>query len=221
MKEVLLFLETLSQNNNREWFVANRSLYDSAHARFQAFAQQFIDGIAQFDPLCRNLALRDCTYRIYRDVRFSKDKSPYKTQMGVFVCPGGKKSGWPGYYVHIDPKGCFICAGLHMPEKRVLESFREEVVDNAQGLLDAAAAAEGFLLDTDGSLSRNPKGYPDMGPQANALLRLKDEALLLRRLPLREVTSPNFLDRCLELAHETYAFMQILYRSTQYAFEEM
>ena len=101
MKEVVMFLRQLKANNNKEWFTEHKAEYQSAQAKFNAFCEELIHRIEEFDPSVRGLTLKDCTYRIYRDLRFSKDKSPYKTHMGVYVCRGGKKSGYSGYYFHV------------------------------------------------------------------------------------------------------------------------
>lgn len=101
MQAIIDFLRQLSQNNNREWFMAHKSEYQQAQARFNELTEQLILGISQFDSSVSGLTAKDCIYRIYRDVRFSKDKSPYKTHMGAYVCPGGKKSGYAGYYFHV------------------------------------------------------------------------------------------------------------------------
>ena len=101
MKEVIAYLKDLSRHNDREWFHANKQRYVEAQARFNTIVDKVIMGIAQFDTSVANLTAKDCTYRIYRDVRFSNDKRPYKTHMGAYICPGGKKSGFSGYYFHV------------------------------------------------------------------------------------------------------------------------
>lgn len=96
MREVIDFLRELRQNNDREWFNANKAAYKHVESIFSDFAVGLIDGIASFDDSVRGLGLKDCTYRIYRDTRFSNDKSPYKTYMGIYVAPHGKKQGMLG-----------------------------------------------------------------------------------------------------------------------------
>lgn len=105
MKEVFDFLAQLSRNNNREWFNANKETYLQVREKFEDFAGQLIGKIAGWDEdiANSNLQVKDCTYRIYRDTRFSKDKVPYKTHMGIFICKGGKKSPNAGYYLHLEP----------------------------------------------------------------------------------------------------------------------
>ena len=121
MKEVLEFLQDLSEHNDRLWFEANKDQYRAAKARVDRLAVELIDAIRGFDDSIGLLSPNDCTWRIYRDTRFSKDKRPYKTQMGVYVAPGGKKSGFSGYYFqigahdagHMLATGNYFC--LHQP----------------------------------------------------------------------------------------------------------
>lgn len=93
MQDVIEFLRQLRLHNDRTWFEANKSWYRDAQSQFAAFVEELIAGIARFDSSVQGLAAKDCTYRIYRDTRFSADKTPYKTHMGAYVCRGGKKSG--------------------------------------------------------------------------------------------------------------------------------
>ena len=134
MKSVIDFLVGLRSDNSKEWFDAHKAEYKAAKAEFEDFTAQLIDGIAGFDPSVRGLAVKDCTYRIYRDIRFSNDKTPYKTHMGAYICRGGKKSGNAGYYFHVEPAGDggmigghLLTAGLYMPEPEVLRSVREDI----------------------------------------------------------------------------------------------
>lgn len=101
MKTVLQFLRDLAQHNDRAWFNEHKERYLAVQQRWNEFCESLIGEIGAFDPDIARLTLRDCTYRIYRDTRFSPDKSPYKTHFGVFLAPGGKKSMHAGYYFHV------------------------------------------------------------------------------------------------------------------------
>ena len=101
MKEIIDFLRDLSYNNNREWFNVNKQRYEEVLSHWHEFCEKLIQAVGQFDPDIACLTVKDCTYRIYRDTRFSADKSPYKTHFGVFMSKGGKKSMHAGYYFHI------------------------------------------------------------------------------------------------------------------------
>lgn len=115
MQDIITFLRELQANNHREWFMANKDRYATLQARFNGFVDELIYEISRFDETVTGLTAKDCTYRIYRDVRFSADKSPYKTHMGAFICPGGKKSGYSGYYFHIGTGGMDIPMGICWP----------------------------------------------------------------------------------------------------------
>ena len=134
MEDIIRFLEQLRRHNNREWFEANKLWYRDVKARFDGLVARLIDAIAAFDPSVAGLAVKDCTYRIYRDTRFSPNKEPYKTHFGAYFCPRGKKSGYAGYYFHVEPQGDgligghLLSAGLYMPEPNVLKSVRDESV---------------------------------------------------------------------------------------------
>ncbi len=133
MKETLKFLRDLKRNNNREWFAANRERYEHALQYTRSLTQELIDRIAELDPSAAMLSVGDCTYRIYRDTRFSPDKTPYKTHIGIFINPpGGKKAPSGGYYFHIEPGQCFIAAGNVCHPPKVLAAIRKSIVDNIE-----------------------------------------------------------------------------------------
>jgi uncharacterized protein (TIGR02453 family) len=225
MKNVISFLSLLAVNNNRDWFEANRGWYEAALGEFNEFAGRLIGGIGDFDVATRGLGVRDCTYRIYRDVRFSPDKRPYKGWMGCYVCPGGKKSGMAGYYFHVEPRtesggaAYFLTAGLYMPEGNVLRSVRSEIVDNSEGFLESVARARGFFVNEERKLTRPPKGFP-AGTPVDDYLKLKDicleqpmdEATLLRG-DVAEWAAGEFRKTC--------PFVSLLNKAVEWAKEEM
>ena len=104
MKDIIQFLAALKQNNDRGWFPKHKAEYIAAQGAFNAFVEKLIAGIVSFDDSVSGVNVKDCIYRIYRDTRFSADKSPYKTHIGAFVCPGGRKSGYSGYYFQVGPE---------------------------------------------------------------------------------------------------------------------
>ena len=148
MEDIIRFLEQLRRHNNREWFEANKLWYRDVKARFDGLVARLIDAIAAFDPSVAGLAVKDCTYRIYRDTRFSPNKEPYKTHFGAYFCPRGKKSGYAGYYFHVEPQGDgligghLLSAGLYMPEPNVLKSVRDEIFDNGERFVERGEPAE-------------------------------------------------------------------------------
>lgn len=162
-KEVMDFLRALAVNNNREWFEANNDYYKRAKVKFEEGAARFISLVQEVDSSVGAQEVKHCTYRIYKDVRFSRDKSPYKINMGVFVVMGGKKSGNAGYYIHIEPDACFFGGGLHCPEPANLLSVRNAILHNGEqfhGILEKPSFKKAFNgIDCD-ALKTAPKGFP-------------------------------------------------------------
>ena len=225
MKDIIDFLRELSENNNREWFEANRSRYKAVKTKMDEVAAKFIEAMASFDSSVEGLRVQDCTYRIYRDVRFSSDKSPYKCHFGAFIAKGGKKSGNSGYYFHISTGGddCYpychmLAAGDYCCEPEVLKILREDIV-NGEGDFDAVVkqADSTFTLEREGALKRNPKGFPADAPYSE-YLRLKYFCLvsqpddvfwegegLAKRIAEKFATTKPFLDyinRAIEFSRE-------------------
>lgn len=226
MKQVIAFLRELHDNNNREWFDAHRAEWKRVKTRFADFTEQLIDGISAFDPSVRGLRVQDCTYRIARDTRFSPDKTPYKEYIGAYIAPGGKKSGYAGYYFHVEPDtgegstyGHMLAVGLYCPEPVVLRSVRDEIFDNGAEVERTIREADAFTLCRDNTLRRTPKGYPS-GSAYDELLRLR-ELLLERRLTERELLDDGLLERTLEAFRQTQHFVALLNRAVQFAYEEM
>lgn len=167
MKQIVAFLRELQKNNHIEWFHAHRKEYEEARDRFQLFAQRLIDGVGEFDESVRGLELKDCTYRINRDIRFSADKSPYKTHFGVFIAPGGKKSGRAGYYFHLSvggdgyPDANMVAIGHYCYDKKVVEIVREDLMDDG-GRFDElvrTGAKDGLRIEMEDMLKKVPKEY--------------------------------------------------------------
>ncbi len=179
MKKIISFLSELVANNNKIWFDTHKPDYLEAQSLFNGFVGKLLTGLGDFDESVRNLEVKDCVYRIYRDIRFSKDKTPYKTHMGAFIAPGGKKSGKAGYYFHIEPEGArylgghMICSGAYMPDPKSVKSVREEISLNGDDFESAVKEANGFNIDFDRALKKVPAGYsPDY--KYSRYLRLRD-----------------------------------------------
>lgn len=225
MEEIIDFLRRLHDNNDREWFDTHRSEWAHVKARFAAFTAQLIEGVASFDATVRGLRPQDCTYRIARDTRFSADKRPYKDYIGAFIAPKGKKSGFAGYYFHLEPcgdnlLGCnLLSAGAVCLEPAVLRSVREEILDNGAEFVQAAQAARGFRICENNRLKRTPTGFP-AGTEFDHLLRLKDFYL---EKPVSEefILSDDLVERTVEEFRLTQPFVAILNRAVQYAYDEM
>src|SRR5215207_1645657 len=134
-KETIDFLKKLEKNNNRDWFNENKGLFQRANDNVIALTGELIGCISKFDPAVASIDPKTCVFRIYRDVRFSKDKSPYKTNLGAFIAPGGKKAMLPGYYFHLQPGMFFAAAGKHMPDAAELLKIRKAIVANTSEFL--------------------------------------------------------------------------------------
>jgi uncharacterized protein (TIGR02453 family) len=162
-KETIDFLKKLEKNNHREWFNANKDAFVRANDNVIAVTGELISRIAKFDPMIVGIDPKSCVFRIYRDVRFSKDKSPYKTNLGAFIAPGGKKAMLPGYYFHVQPKMFFSAAGKHMPDNSELLKIRSYIAANAKDFLKLVEAKK--FRDRFGDfhagdkLTKQPKGF--------------------------------------------------------------
>lgn len=238
MQKVIDFLAELRENNNKAWFDANKGRYKAVQAAVDELAAELIVAIASFDESVTGLSPKDCTYRIYRDIRFSKDKTPYKTHIGIYVCPGGKKSGNAGYYFHLEPEGsetangevagggsvegeattgCLISAGLYMPDPAALRSVREDIAYNGDSFLAALGEAVGFSLMGE-SLTRVPSGFPADSPMAGYLKR-KDISLY-KRVSMDFINAPNLAERVAAEFSKTASLVRWLNRAVRYAREE-
>lgn len=174
MKKVVAFLSELYDNNYKEWFDAHKGEYLDAKGEFEDFVNQLIKGIYAFDPAVGMQDAKKCCYRIYRDMRFSPDKIPYKSWMGGYICPGGKKSSLPGYYFHVQPKGNYlsghlIAVGLYNPDKRIVKAIRDGILYEGERFVHAldAAAKAGLVLDDECKMKICPPGYPKDSPYAD------------------------------------------------------
>lgn len=189
-QSTIQFLKLLSKNNNREWFASNKHLYEAAKVDFENFVGELIKAISKFDKTVSELRAKDCTFRIYRDVRFSKNKDPYKNNFGAYIAAGGKKSMKPGYYIHLQPHGkSFLGGGAYMPPSPELNAIRQEIDYNLkefQGILKSKSFKKYFKQIDGDKVKTTPKGYPKDHPAIDilrhkdfiAMHSLKDEQLL-------------------------------------------
>jgi uncharacterized protein (TIGR02453 family) len=173
-----LFLKNLSKHNQKEWFETHRNEYEAAKKDMQTAAHSIIQAFGKKDPQIAHLTPKDCLFRINRDVRFSKDKSPYKTNMGAYFCAGGKKSMLAGYYLHCEPGKSFVGGGVWMPEAGALKKIRQEIDYNLTAFEKIVQRASfqktygGLLTTGEHSLVNVPKGYEKDNPAAR-FLKLK------------------------------------------------
>ena len=164
-QSTLDFLSDLKYHNEREWFLKNRKRYDDARNNFESFVQAVIDRIADFDPILNGLEVKSCTYRINRDIRFSNDKTIYKTHLGAFIVRGGKKNGdrYAGYYFHVEPgNNSMIAGGAYIPPMPWLTAIREKIDEQGDTLVKIINNKDfrDFFGEIEGEkLKSAPKGY--------------------------------------------------------------
>jgi uncharacterized protein (TIGR02453 family) len=216
--QTLQFLEDLKANNNKPWFDANRKTYETAKQNFGEVVGQLIKGIGRFDKAIEetNLQVKDCIFRINRDVRFSKDKSPYKTNFGAWFNAGGKKAHGAGYYFHIDANECFYAGGVWMPESEDLKKIRDEIdynYEEIKGIIEADSFRKYFPqgLDREAFTTRPPKGYDENNP-AIELLKLKSFTVS-NTFPVSEVQKRDFTDTILAGFEAMYPYLVFLNRA--------
>ncbi len=191
-QSTLQFLKELAENNNRDWFTENRKRYETAKKDLEKLVEAVLKGVNEFESL-PNTEVKDCIFRINRDVRFSKDKSPYKQWFSAAVGPGGRHSGRTDFYLHIQPGKSFLGAGMWAPTPKHLAKFRQEIDFNPQelkGIIEAPAFRDYFPEIWGESLQRMPKGYPETHPDI-ALLKRK-QLFFMHKYTDADVMSPGF-----------------------------
>jgi uncharacterized protein (TIGR02453 family) len=196
-KSTLDFLTAINCNNNREWFLANKPLYLEAKANYESFVQAIIDQIILFEPIMKGLEAKSCVFRINRDIRFSNDKSPYKSHFGAFIVKGGKKNGdkFAGYYFHIEPGKSIMAGGAYTPPTPWLSAIREKISESADKFIKITEAKDfkKYFGNIDGEkLKTAPKGYPSNHPNIE-LLKYKSY-LVVNEAPDKLVLSNEFFD---------------------------
>lgn len=195
---ILSFLSDLKEHNNREWFALNKDRYEQTKADFEQISQALIDEIGHFDEDIKHLSAKECVFRIYRDTRFSHDKTPYKTHYGVFIAAGGgRKSVRGGYYLHLEPGKSFVAVGVWCPPPDILKALRQSVYDNIEELKDIIHETDftryfkGFYEED--KLKTAPKGFPKDFPDIE-LLKLK-HYMVEYTLPETLLKDENFVSR--------------------------
>ena len=196
LKSTLAFLAQLERNNNKAWFEENRPAYETARAAVEDFLEAVIDALRNTDQL-GDLTAKQCLMRIHRDIRFSRDKSPYNTAISASIAPGGRKSGKMGYYISVGPDNRSIVAGgLYSPTPEQLARFRK-AIENDAGELRAIAKAKAFIEHfgqiAGEKLKTAPKGYERTHPDID-LLQLK-QAIVIRHFTDAEILKPDFPER--------------------------
>jgi uncharacterized protein (TIGR02453 family) len=199
MLQVVQFLQELSENNNREWFQKNKKRYDESREKVLFITDVLINEIRKFDPEIPMLEPKDCLFRIFRDVRFSNDKRPYKTNFGSFIAKGGRKSSHAGYYFHIEPTGSFIGGGIYMPDAEHLKAIRDYIAENGEefsDIINNPKFKKVFPEMMDDKLKTAPKGFlPDH--EYIDLLRYKSFAFS-SQMSQTQVLADNYIEQLVQ-----------------------
>lgn len=211
------FLKDLRKHNDREWFQDNKSRYESAKKDFEQFIDALILGISQYDPSIAHHTAKSCVFRIYRDVRFSKDKSPYKTHFGAHITSAAKRSEIhtrAGYYIHIEPGASMLAGGAYLPESEWLKSIRHEIAFNGDAfreILNNKEFRKYFGAMEGEKLKTSPRDYPADHPEIELL---KHKSFLASHMCADDVvTSDQFLQHATGVFRALYPFDRFLNRA--------
>lgn len=189
------FLRELKDNNSKEWFDLHRKDYEGAKTDYLKLVTHLLEQLKAIDPSLDNLEPKKCVFRINRDVRFSKNKDPYKTNMGSFYSKGGKAVECAGYYFHLEPGSCFIGGGYWMPQGPDLKKIRSEIdynLEEFKGIMEEKTMKKYFgQLSQEACLSRPPQGYEADNP-AIEFLKLKNFTVT-SPLADEQLTDPKLL----------------------------
>jgi uncharacterized protein (TIGR02453 family) len=211
-KSTLSFLSNLKKNNNKEWFDKHKAEFLAAKENMEKTVENLIQAIAVFDKSISGLDPRKCVFRIYKDVRFSKDKSPYKTNLGASINPNGKKAVEPVYYLHIEPGNSFIAGGVWMPPSAELKKIRQEIDYNGKALkkiLSSPAFKKQFGgLSPEYKLKTTPKGYDKNHPDIELLRH--NSYIVWSQLPDKVITSASLVKELAGISGKMKPFIDFL-----------
>jgi len=212
---VLDFLSQLKLNNNREWFQENKKWYEASKKEMEGFVTGMITTISAIDPSVQTPAMKDCMFRIFRDVRFGADKSPYKTNFGAFIARGGRKSSFPGYYFHFEPGESMLAGGVYQPQPDTLKLLRNEVYyhsEDLKAIFEKSSFKKYFekLGDFD-KMKKTPKDFPADFPDIE-LLKYRSY-IVSEMIPDKIVISHDYQKLVLEMVKELQPFMAFLNRA--------
>ncbi len=221
-KIVVDFISQLTANNNKTWFDANRSFYTEARSAFLQFGEAFISRVAEFDPTVGELDVKNCVFRINRDVRFSPDKSPYKRHFGLFVARGGKNSRLPGYYFHLQPSdNSVFCSGNYGLNSEELRQLRTEICnfpEELHAIVSDLPKAGLRLSDNEGKLKKLPRGF-EIDERYSEYLKYKTLNAIVGYSD-KEVLSENFFDTLCRHAEAAHALNDFYLRALETEVEE-
>jgi len=211
-KNLFTFLRELKQNNHKEWFHEHKPVYQTLRKQFEQLIAQTILAIAQFDDSVKTIEPKQCIFRINRDIRFSKDKSPYKNNFGAFIAPGGRNSGLAGYYIHLEPDNCLLAGGIYMPPPDRLKAVRTEIFENTEEfkkIIHHKNFKKHFgKIISDKMLKTAPKGFPKDFNDID-LLKYKHYTVI-KKVPEDMVTSDKFTAEVSQTFKALYPFNRFI-----------
>jgi uncharacterized protein (TIGR02453 family) len=212
-KSTLQFLNELKKNNNREWFETNRKKYETAKENILEVAAGLIKVVGAFDKNIAELEPKQCIFRINRDVRFSKNKSPYKNNMSLIISQGGKKAETASFYIHIEPGQAFIGCGFWSPEVKKLAAIRQEIDYNSKDfkkIISTKKFTDTFTegLSMEATLQRPPKGYEAENPAID-FIKLKS-FVTITQLTDADLQHKDFVKKILEIYKVAKPFIDFL-----------
>jgi len=211
LNDTLSFLCQLKENNNREWFNQNRHWYELARKSFTAFVEELIPSIKEFDSSLGIIEAKDCLFRIYRDIRFSPNKVPYKINMGAYIARGGRKSPFAGYYFHVEPNASFISGGIYMAEPNTMRKVRMDI-DTYQEKFIEIVRNKSFQNTFSGlgneSLKRVPQGFSAQSSVAQYLM-LK-HIIPTHYLDDKALSSSNLFTRVIDAFRVMHPLVQFI-----------
>ena len=211
LKPTIDFLTNLSANNNKEWFDDNRKTYEACRKDFLALVTSIIEELAKFDPELTGVDAKKCVFRINRDIRFSNDKTPYKTNFGALMGSNGKKTEGTGYYMHLAPGQNFAGGGIYMPKPEMLAAIRQEIDYNPDKLNELLANKD--FKETFGEIRGDkvktaPKGYPKNHPNID-LLRYKS-FYVVKEFSEKEISSDGIFKDLISTYQKAFEFNKYL-----------
>ena len=210
-KETLNFLSTLEINNNREWFNENKQLYLDAKANVENVVNEIISEVAEFDKSVERLEAKNCIFRIYKDTRFSKDKTPYKNNLGASLVEKGPKTlNHAGYYIHLEPGKSFLAGGVYMTEPKNLKAIRETISSDGDSFLKILNKKSfKYILELQGTkLVKVPLGFDKEDPMGD-YLKFK-QFTVFHPLSDADVLDQDFVANTVKVLKEIYPFNRFL-----------
>lgn len=213
---ILHFLKELARNNNKVWYQKNKNLYAQAKHDFELITGLLINEIGKFDKNLSGLLPKDCIFRIFRDVRFSGDKTPYKTNFGAYMSKGGRKGGMAGYYLHVEPGSYFLAGGIYMPPSPVLKAIRNEIYHNIDEFLEILG--DGKFKQYFGQiwgekLTGAPRGFSKDFPRIE-LLKYKHYNVV-HEVNEQQITGKDFIHYAAEVYREMLPFNRFLNQAVE------